>query len=76
MLPWLASDTPTPVAMMRSVPQMKESPMPASGPMRDTLTLLMLSLSKSGSFALLSSIAAVMPKMRVESCGVVLKNSR
>ena len=76
MLPWAARLTPTPVAMMRSVPQMKESPMPAKGPMRETLTLLMDSVSNSGSLAFCSSMAAVMPRMSVDMCGVVLKNSR
>ena len=50
--------------------------MPASGPMRETLTLLMDSVSKSGSEAFCSSMAAVMPKISVDKCGVVLKNSR
>ena len=50
--------------------------MPARGPMRETLTLLMDSVSNSGSLAFCSSMAAVMPKMSVERCGVVLKNSR
>ena len=67
IFPWFANDRPTPVAMIRNVPQMNESPIPAKGPINETFTLLILSVSKSGSFALLSSIAALIPRINVDN---------
>ena len=49
--------------------------MPASGPIRPALTELMVLGSKSSCVAFSSSMAAVMPKMKGQSMGVVLKNS-
>ena len=76
MLPCRARLVPIPVAIRRSVPQKKESPSPASGPIRDALTLSIAVPSISCCWLFFSSIAVVMPSSRVTICGVVLKNTR
>ena len=58
------------------ISHLKAMGIPAKGPINETFTLLILSVSNSGSFALLSSIAALIPKINVANCGVVLKNSK
>ena len=72
----MAKEVPTPVAINRKVPQKKESPNPARGPIKDVLILSIAVTSNSGSSLFSSSIAAVIPKISVTICGVVLKNSR
>ena len=76
IFPCIAKEVPTPVAINRKVPQKKESPNPASGPIKDVLILSIAVTSNSGSSLFSSSIAAVIPKINVTICGVVLKNSR
>lgn len=58
-----------PVAMMRRVPPMRESPMPARGPMRATFIELIEEVSNSSLLAFSSSMAQTIPPMR--GCMVV-----
>ena len=76
IFPFIASDVPIPVAIIRSVPHIKESPIPASGPINPAFTLLMDDVSKFSSSAFSSSIAVLIPRINVTICGVVLKNSK
>ena len=76
MLPFSARLVPIPVAIRGSVPQKKESPSPASGPIREALTLSIAVASMFFCWLFFSSIAVVIPSSRVTICGVVLKNTR
>ena len=68
MLPWAASPQPIPAAMMRKVPQKKESPIPAMGPIRAAFKAAMDSMSNwSPDFLFSSSMAMHAPVMKVTS---------
>ena len=67
MFPFSARDVPIPVAITLRVPQNMESPIPARGPISATFTLLMEEVSKSALSALLSSMAADIPMMAVDT---------
>ena len=75
-MPSFAIDTPIPAAMIRTVPQKIESPIPAKGPISDALTALIDWTSKAGLFAFSSSIAALIPMIVGTTAGVVLKISK
>ncbi|VWM16354.1 Uncharacterised protein [Collinsella intestinalis] len=66
-------DAPMEKQIGTRVSQMRESPMPASGPMRPTLMPLMARPPALPSF---SSIAAATPPMNGAAVWCVLKNSR
>ena len=72
-LPCRARERPIPAEMILKVPQKKESPIPAIGPMRPTFTLLMMSLSNSLFWLASLSMAAATPVISVTIWGVVLK---
>ena len=60
--PCKANEVPTPVAIKRKVPQKKESPKPAKGPINEVLILSIVPTSKFSSRTFSSSIAALIPK--------------
>ena len=58
-----------------SVPTIRESPMPASGPMRPARMPLMVSSSMASPLARASSRPTVTPTIMEPICGSVLKNA-
>ena len=68
---WQRLEDEMPVAMMRSVPAMRESPMPASGPMSATFMEEMDEVSNSSLFAFSSSIAARTASMASRWAGTI-----
>ena len=75
IFPCCASPMPMPAAITRKVPQKKESPIPESGPISPTFTLLMESVSKFSSFAFSSSIATPSVIIKGDTWGVMLNVS-
>ena len=70
--PLRANDAPRAARTGRAVPQKMGSPIPATGPMRPILTLVMASSPMSSPLDFCSSMAAVTPKMTEEAQGWVL----
>ena len=70
--PLRAREAPSAARTGRAVPQKMGSPTPASGPMRPTLTEVMVSSEISSPLAFCSSMAAVTPKTTEETQGWVL----
>ena len=74
-LPANASEHAIHPASGLNVPQNKESPIPANGPIKLAFTALIELISNSSLFAFSSSIAATTPKINGSTIGVELKNS-
>ncbi|MNI75118.1 hypothetical protein D3C73_1312450 [compost metagenome] len=66
ILPDDANEIPNPAAIIRSVPQKNESPIPANGPISDAFTALIELASKSSSSIRRSSMADVIPSGSVD----------
>ena len=73
IFPSLAKPTARAQARIRKMPQKKVSPIPDSGPIRDTLMALMEATSKVLSRLAFSSMAMVVPMTKGEGATVMLK---
>ena len=77
MLPLAARLVPIPAPIILNVPQKKESPIPASGPIKAAFTALIDSSSTSSPLSLaflnFSSMAIAAPAIKLTTAGVVLK---
>ena len=77
IFPSFEKEAPTPIPITKSVPQKRESPIPANGPIKAVFIDVIVAVSKfSGFFAFSSSIETTIPMINVDSGGAVLKNSR